>query len=488
MHPIIAMQRDMTRRQLLSNTAAGIGMAAVASLMARDGRAAGTTTAASGALAGLPHFAPKAKRVIYLLMSGAPSQSDLFESKPMVHKMRGEELPASVHMGQRLTTMTASQAQKRLLPPIAPVRQHGKSGAWLSDFLPHTASIADELCFVKSMHTEAINHSPAMTMLLTGAEQPGRPSTGAWLSYGLGSENDDLPTFCVMTSRDREGSCGQLFFDYYWGSGFLPTKYQGVKFRSEGGDPVLYLTNPPGIDSGLRRELLDDLNRLNQIKLEAAGDPEISTRISQYEMAHRMQTSVPDLVDLSSEPKHVLDMYGADVARPGSFARNCLLARRLAERGVRFVQLLHSGWDQHQNLPTQLKEQCFDTDQPAAALVKDLRQRGLLDETLVVWGGEFGRTVFCQGDIDNKTRHGRDHHPRCFTIWMAGGGIKPGISYGETDDFSYNVARDPVHIHDLQATVLHLMGINHEELTFKYQGRRFRLTDIAGKIVTPIIA
>lgn len=487
MHPILAMQREMTRRHLLQQTAAGIGMAAVGSLLARDGYAANSNSS-SAALPGLPHFAPKAKRVIYLLMSGAPSQLDLFESKPMVHKMRGDELPSSVQMGQRLTTMTASQAQKRLLPPIAPVRQHGQSGAWLSDMLPHTASIADELCFIKSMHTEAINHAPAMTMLLTGAEQPGRPSTGAWLSYGLGSENDDLPTFCVMTSRDREGSCGQLFFDYYWGSGFLPTKYQGVKFRSEGGDPVLYLTNPPGIDGSLRRELLDDLNRLNQIKLEATGDPEISTRISQYEMAYRMQTSVPDLVDLSTEPEHVLDLYGKDVQRPGSFARNCLLARRLAERGVRFIQLLHSGWDQHQNLPTQLKEQCFDTDQPSAALVQDLRQRGLLDETLVVWGGEFGRTVFCQGDIDNKTRHGRDHHPRCFTIWMAGGGIKPGMTYGETDDFSYNVARDPVHIHDLQATVLHLLGINHEQLTYRYQGRRFRLTDIAGKVVSPIIA
>ncbi|MBX9652044.1 DUF1501 domain-containing protein [bacterium] len=486
MHPFLAMQREMTRRHLLQHSAAGIGMAAVGSLLARDGYAANSNSS-SAALPGLPHFAPKAKRVIYLLMSGAPSQLDLFENKPMVHKMRGNELPSSVQMGQRLTTMTASQAQKRLLPPIAPVRQRGQSGAWVTDMLPHVASIADELCFIKSMHTEAINHAPAMTMLLTGAEQPGRPSTGAWLSYGLGSENDDLPTFCVMTSRDREGSCGQLFFDYYWGSGFLPTKYQGVKFRSEGGDPVLYLTNPPGIDGSLRRELLDDLNRLNQIKLEATGDPEISTRISQYEMAYRMQTSVPDLVDLSTEPQHVLDLYGKDVTRPGSFARNCLLARRLAERGVRFIQLLHSGWDQHQNLPTQLKEQCFDTDQPSAALVQDLRQRGLLDETLVVWGGEFGRTVFCQGDIDNKTRHGRDHHPRCFTIWMAGGGIKPGMTYGETDDFSYNVARDPVHIHDLQATVLHLLGINHEELTYRYQGRRFRLTDIAGKVVSPIL-
>lgn len=477
-------QRAITRRQLFGRSAGGLGLAALATLLTRD---AGASPAAP-ALAGLPHFAPKAKRVIYLLMSGAPSQVDLFEHKPRLEKHRGEELPESVQMGQRLTTMTAGQAQKKILPAIAPVRQYGDSGAWVSDFLPMTARIADELCFIKSMHTEAINHAPAMTMFLTGAEQPGRPTAGAWLSYGLGSENDDLPTYCVMTSRDREGSCGQLFYDYYWGSGFLPTKYQGVKFRSEGGDPVLYLANPPGVDDATRHDLLDDLGKLNRMHLGAVGDPEIATRIAQYEMAYRMQSSVPDLVDLSNEPDHIVELYGSDVGRPGSFARNCLLARRLAERGVRFIQLLHSGWDQHQNLPTQLKEQCIDTDQPAAGLVRDLKQRGLLDETLVVWGGEFGRTVFCQGDMNNKTRHGRDHHPRCFTIWMAGGGVKPGYVHGETDDFSYNIAKDPVHIHDLQATVLHLLGIDHKQLTFKFQGRYFRLTDVAGELVQPILA
>jgi hypothetical protein len=436
----------------------------------------------------LPHFAPKVKRVIYLLMSGAPSHVDLFESKPELYHRQGEELPASVHMGQRLTTMTAGQAQRKLLPPIAAVRQRGNSGAWVSDFLPHLASIVDDVCFIKSMHTEAINHAPAMTMLLTGGEQFGRPSTGAWLAYGLGSENADLPAFCVMTSRDREGSCGQLFFDNYWGSGFLPTRFQGVRFRSEGADPVLYLNNPPGISGSLRRQLMTGINDLNRERLESVVDPEIETRIAQYEMAYRMQSSVPDLADLSKEPEHVLAMYGPDVARPGSFARNCLLARRLVERGVRFVQLMHSGWDQHSNLPTQLVEQCRDTDQPSAALVKDLQQRGLLEETLVVWGGEFGRTAFCQGDPTNKTKHGRDHHPRCFTIWMAGGGVKRGVIHGETDDFAYNVARDPVHIHDLQATVLHLLGIDHERLTFRYQGRRFRLTDVAGHVVQPILS
>jgi hypothetical protein len=476
------IQRMITRRQLFGASAVGLGSAALATLFTRDG------LAATGGLNDLPHFAPKAKRIIYLLMSGAPSQVDLFENKPEVEKRRGEEMPSSVLMGQRLTTMTATQAQKRLLPSIVPVRQHGQAGMWITDYLPHVASISDRLCFIRSMHTESINHAPAMTMLLTGGEQPGRPSTGAWLSYGLGSENDDLPTYVVMTSRDREGSCGQLFYDYYWGSGFLPSKYQGVKFRSEGGDPVLYLANPPGMAHSLRRSVLDDVKRLNEIKLNGVGDPEISTRISQYEMAYRMQTSVPELLDLATEPAHVLNLYGPDVARPGSFARNCLLARRLVERGVRFVQLLHSGWDQHSNLPTQLVEQCRDTDQPSAGLVQDLQQRGLLEDTLVVWGGEFGRTVFCQGDINNKTKHGRDHHPRCYTIWLAGGGIKPGTIHGQTDDFSYNIVKDPVHIHDLQATVLHLMGIDHERLTFKYQGRHFRLTDVAGQVVQPILA
>jgi len=410
----------------------------------------------------------------------------LFDFKPKLAGQLGKDLPPSVQMGQRLTTMTRDQKQLLVLPGIAPFKQYGKSGAWLCDFLPHTAGIADDLCFIKSMHTEAINHAPATTLFLSGAEQPGRPSMGAWLSYGLGSANHDLPSFVVMTSRDREASCGQLFYDYYWGSGFLPSKFQGVKFLPSG-DPVLYLSNPSGMSPAVRRGLLDDLGKLNELKYQESGDPEIVTRIAQYEMAYRMQTSVPTLADLSTEPQNILDMYGPDVYRPGSFARNCLLARRLAERGVRFVQLMHAGWDQHNNLPTQLKIQCQDTDQPSAALVKDLKQRGLLDDTLVIWGGEFGRTVFGQGDIHNPKAHGRDHHPRCFTIWMAGGGIRPGMTHGETDDFCYNIVKDPVHVHDFQATVLNQLGLDHKRLTFKFQGRHFRLTDVAGEVVRPIV-
>jgi hypothetical protein len=478
---------DFTRRQFFGRSATGLGIAALASLLADDARPdEATTPGETDALAGLPHFAPRAKRVIYLMQGGAPSHVDLFDYKPGLAALRGEELPPSVQMGQRLTTMTQGQKQP-ILPGIAPFRQHGACGAWLCDFLPGTAAIADELCFVKSMHTEAINHAPAMTLFLSGAQQPGRPSMGAWLSYGLGSANQDLPAFVVMTSRDREASCGQIFYDYYWGSGFLPSKFQGVKFRSEG-DPVLYLSNPPGMSGAVRRGLLDDLARLNELKHEETGDPEILTRIAQYEMAYRMQTSVPTLADLSTEPRHILDLYGPDVTRPGSFAQNCLLARRLSEQGVRFVQLIHAGWDQHSNLPTQLAIQCRDTDQPSAGLVRDLKQRGLLDDTLVIWGGEFGRTVFGQGDIDNKEKHGRDHHGRCFTIWMAGGGIKAGLSYGETDEFCYNIARDPVHVHDFQATVLHLLGIDHTRLTFKFQGRHYRLTDVHGSVVGPLLA
>ncbi|MCA9115089.1 MAG: DUF1501 domain-containing protein [Planctomycetaceae bacterium] len=475
---------DPGRRQFFSQSGAGLGLAALALLLGEEG---GSAAGAERAVAKLvPHFAPRAKRVIYLMQSGAPSHVDLFDHKPGLAALRGTQLPASVQMGQRLTTMTQGKDQP-VLPAIVPLRQHGHSGAWLSDYLPHTAGIADELCIVRSMHTEAINHAPAMTLFLTGAQEPGRPSLGAWLSYGLGSDSEQLPTFCVMTSRDREASCGQLFYDYYWGSGFLPSKHQGVKFRANG-DPVLYLSSPPGVSSGLRRGLLDDLGELNRMRLATAGDPEIQTRIAQYEMAFRMQSSVPELTDLTTEPKHVLEMYGPDVERPGSFARNCLLARRLAERGVRYVQLLHAGWDQHGNLPTQLEVQCRDTDQPSAALVRDLKQRGLLDETLVIWGGEFGRTVFGQGDISNPKKHGRDHHGRCFSLWMAGGGIRPGTTYGETDDFAYNVVRDPVHVHDLQATVLHLLGLDHERLTFRYQGRRFRLTDVHGQVIRDILS
>jgi hypothetical protein len=480
MDPLIDRRLLLTRRQFFGKGAVGIGTAALATLLGNDLRAA------TPQAAGLPNFAAKAKRVIYLLQGGAPTHVDLFDYKPELVKRRGQELPESVHMGQRLTTMTAGQKNRPVLPGITAFKQYGQCGTWLCDFLPHTGSIADDICLIKSMHTEAINHAPAVTFFLTGAEMPGRPSMGAWLDYGLGSLNHNLPTFVVMTSRDREASCGQLFYDYYWGSGFLPSKYQGVKFRSEG-DPVLYLSNPAGMSADVRRSLLDDLAKLNKLKLEETGDPEIATRISQYEMAFRMQSSVPELTDISTEPQHILDMYGPDVKRPGSFARNCLLARRLSERGVRFVQLFHAGWDQHQNLPTQLKIQCQDTDQPSAALVKDLKQRGLLDETLIIWGGEFGRTVFVQGDMNAKA-YGRDHHPRCFSLWMAGGGIKRGTTYGATDDFCYNVVENPVHVHDFQATILHLLGIDHTRLTFKYQGRHYRLTDVHGKVVHGVLA
>ena len=474
---------EMTRRQLLTRTGAGIGMAALSALLGEE-NANAQLSPKPNAL-GLPHFAPKAKRVIYLTQSGAPSQVDLYDYKPLLEKYKGQELPESIRMGQRLTTMTAAQ-KLTIQPSRFKFAQHGKSGAWLSELVPNIASIADDLCFVKTMHTESINHAPGMCLFLSGAEQPGRPSTGAWISYGLGSINKDLPAFVVMMSRDRHGTCGQLLFDYYWGSGFLPSKYQGVKFRA-GSEPVLYLTNPPGISADLRRGQLDDLAQLNAQHQKATGDPEIATRIAQYEMAYRMQTSVPELTDISKEPSAVLEMYGADVHKPGSFARNCLMARRLAERGVRFVQLFHVGWDTHQNLMHEITMQCEDTDRASAALVKDLKQRGMLDDTLVVWAGEFGRTVYSQGVIDDP-KAGRDHHPRCFTVWAAGGGVKPGTSYGETDDYSYNIASNPVHVHDFQATMLHLLGIDHTRLTYRYQGRDFRLTDVTGELVKGILA
>jgi hypothetical protein len=474
----------LTRRRFLGR-AMGLGTAALATLLGDDLTAA-PPTAADGVLPGLPHHPPKAKHVIYLLQGGAPSHVDLFDYKPGLEKRRGSELPDSVQMGQRLTTMTAGQKSRPVLPGIAGWKQYGRSGHWFCDFLPHTGSIADEVCVIKSMHTEAINHAPAVTLFLTGSEMPGRPSIGGWLSYGLGSLNRNLPTFVALTSRDREASCGQIFYDYYWGSGFIPSKHQGVKFRSEG-DPVLYLSNPDGLSPQVRRGMLDDLARLNELKLKEHGDPEIATRISQYELAFRMQSAVPELVDLSKESKETLDLYGPDVLRPGSFARNCLLARRLVERGVRYVQLIHAGWDQHRNLPTQLAVQCRDTDQPSAALVKDLKRLGLLDDTVVIWGGEFGRTVFCQGDPKEK-EHGRDHHGRCFSIWMAGGGVRKGHTHGETDDFCYNVARDGVHVHDFQATLLHLLGIDHTRLTYKHQGRYYRLTDVHGNVVKPVLA
>ncbi len=477
----------LTRREFFGRTAGGIGALALGALLNPRLRAA-NPHARIGGLPALPHFAPKVKRIIYLMQTGAPSQVDLFDYKPGLAKLHGTPLPDSVRGGQRLTTMTASQKTYNVQTNLAPFRLCGQSGATVSDLLPHTQGLADELCFIKSMYTEAINHAPATTFFLTGSEQPGRPSIGAWLSYGLGTENSELPAFVAMTSRDKEASCGQIFYDYYWGSGFLPSKYQGVKFRGSG-DPVLNVRDPDGMSPAVKRGLLDDLAKLNQAHFEQFGDPEIATRIAQYEMAYKMQTSVPELTDISKEPKHVLDSYGPDVQRQGSFAYNCLMARRLAERGVRFIQLMHAGWDQHQNLFTQLEIQCRDTDAPSAALVRDLQQRGLLEDTLVIWGGEFGRTVFRQGDFDPSTRKGgRDHHPRCFTLWLAGAGIKRGMTHGETDDFSYNVAKDGVHVHDFQATLLHLLGLDHEQFTYRSQGRQFRLTDVHGQVVNPILA
>jgi hypothetical protein len=382
--------------------------------------------------------------------------------------------------------MTGNPAGKLMLKPVEPFRQYGQSGAWVSDFMPYTGQVADDICFIKSMHTDAVNHAPAISFLLSGAQLPGRPTMGAWLTYGLGSVSQDLPGFVVMTSISKGTTCGQIFYDFYWGSGFLPSRYQGAKFRGSK-DPVLHLGNPDGIDAPLRRGMLDDLSALNEIHATQVKDPEIQTRIAQYEMAYRMQTSVPDLTDLSDEPAHVLEMYGPQVREPGTFAYNCLMSRRLIERGVRFVQCMHAGWDQHNSLTTELYNQCRDTDQPSAALVKDLKMRGLLDDTLVIWGGEFGRTPFIQGDINNRARWGRDHHPYAFTVWMAGGGVKPGISWGASDDLGFNAVENPVHVHDLQATILHLLGINHEQLTYRFQGRYFRLTDVHGSIVKGII-
>jgi len=477
-----AVQQHLLRRHFLSNSGIGLGTAALASLLGETPGGQASGSAAASELAGLPHFAPTARRVIYLCQSGGPSQLDLFDYKPQLAARRGDELPASIRRGQRLTSMTAAQTRFPLAPSIFRFQQHGESGMWLSELLPHTARIADQLCVLRSVHTEAINHDPAITFMQTGAQLAGRPSLGAWLSYGLGAENDDLPSFVVAVS----GSKGQPLYDRLWGSGFLPSKYQGVKFRSSS-DPVLYLTNPPGISDELRRGMLDDLAALNQLGLDRKGDSEIATRMAQYELAYSMQTSVPDLADFGDEPASTFDLYGADAQRPGTFAANCLLARRLIERGVRFVQLFHRGWDQHDYLPRDLQVQCRDTDQASAALVLDLEQRGLLDDTLVIWAGEFGRTVYCQGKLTERD-YGRDHHPRCFSIWLAGGGIRGGTTYGETDDFSYNVVRDSVHVHDLNATLLHCLGIDHQRLTFKHQGRRYRLTDVQGRVVREILA
>jgi hypothetical protein len=418
-------------------------------------------------------------------MSGAPSQMDMWDYKPQMNDMFDEDLPESVVMGQRFTTMTSGQSRFPIAPSIFNFQQHGKTGTWVSELLPHTAGIVDDIALIKTVNTEAINHDPAITYIQTGSQLPGRPSMGAWLSYGLGSMNDDLPGFVVLHSTWSAKRDAQALYARLWGAGFLPSEHQGVSLRSQG-DPVLFVSNPPGVSEAARRRMLDGLASLNRKQYESFGDPEINTRIAQYEMAYRMQTSVPELLDWSDEPEHVLDMYGEDVHKPGTFAANCLLARRLAERDVRFVQVFIRGWDQHGNLPSDIRLMCKDVDQACAALVTDLKQRGMLEDTLVVWGGEFGRTVYCQGGL-SKTNYGRDHHPRCFSVWMAGGGIKPGITYGQTDDFSYNVVENPVHIHDLNATVLHCLGIDHERLTYRFQGRDFRLTDVHGKVVQDIL-
>jgi hypothetical protein len=470
----------LTRRHFFGRAASGLGIAALASLFEERANAD-----RFGGLDGFPNFAPKARRVIYLFQSGGPSQMELFDYKPRLVEFAGTDLPDSVRMGQRLTGMSATQSKIPVVPSKFKFQRYGESGAWVSELLPHTAKIADQLTFVKSMHTDAINHDPAVTFFQTGSPIAGRPSIGSWLAYGIGAETQDLPAFVVMISPGQ-GTAGQPLYDRLWGSGFLPTKYQGVKFRSVG-DPVLYLSNPPGFSREVRRQYLDSLGELNQMHLEDYGDPEIATRISQYEMAFRMQSSVPELTDLSKEPGSTFELYGQDARKPGTFAANCLLARRLAERGVRFIQLFHRDWDHHNHIPEYLPGKCKETDQAGAALVMDLKQRGMLDDTLVVWGGEFGRTVYCQGRL-TADDYGRDHHPRCFTMWMAGGGFRPGITRGETDDYCYNVTKDPVDVHDLHATILHCLGIDHTKLTYKFQGRNFRLTDVSGNVVKELLA
>ena len=488
MNPIRESKLIETRRHFFGRSAAGIGTAALSSLLNENVRA---TTAADGTnpqlggIPGVPHFAAKAKRVIYLFMSGAPSQLDMWDYKPKMNDWYDKDLPDSVRNGQRITTMTSGQKRFPIAPSTFKFSQHGQEGVWISELLPHTAKVVDDLAVIKTVNTEAINHDPAITYIQTGSQLPGRPSTGAWLSYGLGSMNENLPCFVVLHSTVNGGFGGQALYARLWGAGFLSTRHQGVSLRSTG-DPVLYLSNPEGMSEGMRRRMLDELAKLNRHRYQEVGDPEIQSRIAQYEMAYRMQTSVPELADISDEPQHVLDMYGPEVKTPGTFAANCLLARRMAERGVRFTQVFIRQWDQHGNLPKDIRRQCGIIDQPCAGLLNDLKQRGMLDDTLVIWGGEFGRTIYCQGGL-TKTNYGRDHHPRCYTKWMAGGGVKPGVVYGETDDFSYNVIDKPVHIHDLNATVLHCLGIDHEKLTFRHQGRDFRLTDVHGKVIQDLL-
>ncbi len=482
------LQDLLNRRIFMQGGAKIVGTAAFADLVSQSMAAEPMKSGLPSQLGlpGLPTHAPKAKRIIYLFQSGAPSQMDLFDPKPLMKDHHGKDLPESIRNGQRLTTMTSGQKSFPIAPSIFPFQQYGECGMWMSDLVPHMSKITDKLCMVRSMVTEAINHDPAITFCQTGSQLAGRPSIGSWVSYGLGSENRDLPAYVVLTSFGSGRKDDQPLYDRLWSAGFLPSKHQGVKFRNQG-DAVLYLSNPAGVSADARRSTLDRLAALNTEHYQETFDPEIQTRMAQYEMAFRMQTSVPDLLDIQSEPQHILDMYGPDVSRPGSYAANCLLARRLAERDVRFVQLFHMGWDHHGGLPNAIKGQCNDTDQATAALINDLEQRGMLDETLIVWGGEFGRTIYSQGAL-TETNYGRDHHPRCFTILMAGAGVKKGLTFGETDDYGYNIVSDPVHVHDLNATILHLLGVHHERLTYKYQGRDFRLTDIHGVIRNELLS
>jgi Protein of unknown function (DUF1501) len=483
--------RLLNRRAFLSKSAIGIGAAALSALLGTscyERRESGLFAQAPAGVKGVLdqlHFPAKAKRIIYLFQSGGPSQLELFDYKPLLNERRGQDLPDSVRNGQRLTGMSSGQESFPLVGSQFPFQQHGQSGAWISDLLPYTAKIADEICIIKTMHTEAINHDPAITFFQTGSQQPGRPSMGAWLSYGLGSLNENLPAFSVLLSRGTGRPNGQPLYSRLWGNGFLHSLHQGVQFRSAK-DPVLYLTDPEGFQKADKRKLLDHLSALNEEHFQRVGDPEIQSRIAQYEMAYRMQTSVPEVMNVADEPDYIYNMYGPDSMTPGTYAANCLLARRLAEKGVRFIQLYHMDWDHHENLPLAVANQSRDVDQASTALVMDLKQRGMLEDTLVIWGGEFGRTNYSQGAL-SATNYGRDHHPRCFSIWMAGAGIKPGLVYGETDEFGYNIIKDPVHVHDFQATVLQQMGIDHEQLTYKYQGRRFRLTDVEGEVVKGIL-
>ncbi len=471
---------NYNRRKFLSRLSLGIGSMALGSLLIPDLFSSGSEETI---MAGLPHFAPKAKRIIYLFQNGAPSQLDLFDYKPKLQEMHGQDLPASIRMGQRLTGMTADQTHFPLAGTVFKFGEYGRARAQISELLPYTAGVADDLCIIKTIWTEAINHDPALTFFQTGAQVGNRPSMGSWLSYGLGSENKNLPAFCVLLSKGKGN--GQGVYSKLWSNGFLDSIHQGVQFSS-GENPVLYLNNPDAIDKADRRKMLDKVAELNSASYQQFGDPEINTKIQQYEMAFRMQTAVPEITDMSKEPESIIKLYGPDCLVPGTYAANCLLARKLSENGVRFVQLYHQGWDAHGDLPGQIKGQCKDVDQASAALITDLKQRGLLDETLVIWGGEFGRTNYCQGKL-TLDNYGRDHHPRCFTVWMAGGGVKPGV-YGETDEFGYNIASNPVHVHDFHATILNQMGLDHEKLTFRHLGRRYRLTDVAGKVIKDLIA